>query len=72
MPRTSLFWFKADARFAWKDKESVVRRARQPAQAMGEGGVEVRELHTYDPGGILWVDVRQAIASPSGTIPRAF
>ena len=70
--RKSLFWFKADARFAWKEKGSGVRRARQLAQVMGEAGVEVRELHPDDPGDIVWEDLRQALARPSGTIPRAF
>ncbi|QXC61069.1 hypothetical protein KSP35_22610 [Aquihabitans sp. G128] len=70
--RRSLFWFKAEGRFARKDKGAVVRRARQLAQVMGDAGVEVRELWTDDPGEVIWEDRKQALARPSAPIPRAF
>lgn len=70
--RKSLFWFKADGTFAWKDKGAVVRRVRQLAQVMGDAGVEVRELHTDDPGQVIWEDMKQVLARPSGPVGRAF
>lgn len=70
--RTSLFWFKADGKFAWNDKGAVIRRARQLAQVMGDAGTEVRELHSDDPGEVLWEDMKQVLARPAGPIARAF
>ena len=70
--RKSLFWFKAEAGFAWKDRGAVVERARQLAQVMEAAGVEVRELRTSDPGEVVWEDMKQVLARPSGPIQRAF
>lgn len=71
--RRSLFWFRADARFALnRERGAVVRRARQLAAVMGEAGVEVRELWADDPGRIVWEDYQQVLAEPSSPTPRAF
>ena len=70
--RRSLFWFKADGKFAWKDTGSVVRRARQLAQVIGDAGVEVREIRSNDPGEVIWEDMKQVLARPNGPIARAF
>lgn len=55
-----------------KDDGEVVRRARQLAQVIGDAGVEVRELHTDDPGEVIWEDMKQVLARPSGPVGRAF
>jgi len=70
--RKSLFWFKAEAGFGYKDKGAVVGRARQLAKVMTDAGVEVRELRTSDPGEVIWEDMKQVLARPSGLIQRAF
>ena len=70
--RKSLFWFKADASFSYRDKGAVVTRARQLARAMCAAGVGVRELHVDDPGLIIWEDQRQVLARPTAPTPRAF
>ena len=70
--RKSLFWFKADARFGWKEKGSVLRRARQLAEVMGDAGVEVREIGSDEPGEVIWEDARQVLARPDGPVVRAF
>lgn len=70
--RKSLFWFKAEGRFAGKETGSVLRRARQLAQVMGDAGVEVREIATDDPGEVIWQDTRQVLARPDGAVIRAF
>jgi len=70
--RKSLFWFKTDGGFKWNDDGAVVRRARQLAQVMGDAGVEVREIQSDNPGDVVWEDMRQVLARPSGPIERAF
>lgn len=70
--RKSLFWFKADAKFRWNDRGAVVERARQLAQVMTDAGVEVRELWSDEPGEVIWEDLKQVLARPSGPVTRAF
>lgn len=71
--RKSLFWFRSEARFDGCEKGSVIRRARELAQAMTWAGCEIRELHLADPGEIVWEDPLQVLAYPGcRTIPKAF
>jgi hypothetical protein len=71
--RQSLFWFKSDAAFYGHPKGSMVRRARELADAISSAGIEIRELSTTDPGEIIWNDLDQVLAWPDGrAIPRAF
>lgn len=71
--RKSVFWFRANARFFGHPEGSMVRRARELAEALTAAGVEIRELSTDDVGKIIWEDLDQVLAiPPRGGLPRAF
>jgi hypothetical protein len=67
-----LFWFTADSAFWGQEKGSVVRRARQLGEVLTAAGVEIREIETDDPGGIIWQDYYQILARPTSPVERAF
>jgi hypothetical protein len=70
--RKSLFWFVADAAFWGQEKGSVVRRARQLGEVLTSAGFEIREIHTADPGEVVWLEYEQLLARPTSPVQRAF